>query len=343
MAHPGTRRVLTTALALMACLSGLAGSQIAGAAPARAGAPTGIDASYPTVSGRLVAKPLSVGGSNGRIVCKDQDRTAEAGALMANRGLVICTEEGALVLLQLSPSTRIFNRNWDRLTINQMTNGDHINAWGVLTDHGIVLNPTFVVQDTSKPAANRVSGVLVAKPGSNQPVICKDRDRTAEARTLAANRGLVICTEEGKLVLLQLSPSTKIRARYWTPATVADLTDGDHLVAWGVLRDGGVLLDPTYAVEDTDIQSRYANSQDLITSAGPRLTLFVLKSDALGPVKGVVHADAGPDVQVILCGNKIGRWSNLTGGMTVDITGSIFNRRIMTYVDTEHVTVVSCR
>lgn len=341
MVRPRLRRVLSTALALSACLFTLPG--IAGAAPRLHGAPPGVDPLRPTVSGRLIAKPIT-GEGNAGAVCRDREA---ARAAMVNRGLVICTDEGRLVLLVLSPRTGFFNRDWNRMPLGAMTDGDHINAWGVLTASGFVLNPTAAVQDISKPQSRSqmVSGILVAKPlsegGSSGPVICKDRDRTAEARVAMVNRGLVLCTEEGRLILVQLSSGTRILARDGTTAAIANFVIGDRVLARGLLN--GVVLNPTYTVEDTDIQARDTNSQDFISGRDPSLTLYVLESDAGGPVVGVVHAWRGPDAHVVLCSGRTGSWGDLRQGMTVDISSSIFNRRIMVYVDTEAVRVVSCR
>ena len=267
---------------------------------------------------------------------------------MTNRGLVICSEEGELVLLQLSGRTGLYNRNWQKLTVNRLSIGDRLNAWGVLHDAGRVLDPTFAVQDTSKPAEHlqMVSGRLVAKPitgeGPTGRVICGDRDRTPDVQAVMANRGLVICTEEGKLILLQLSAKTRIDARDRTLATVADLTIGDFLDAWGTLRDNGNVLDPTAIVRDTNIQSKATASQDFIVGGKQILTLYVLASDAGGPVQGMIHAEQRGATQVTLCSGQHGRWSDLRQGLTIDVSGSIFNVRTMTYVDTDFVKVVSC-
>jgi len=346
MPRLGLRRVLSTTLVLGICLPALAGPGGAQAGSRQLAAPPGIDLAHPAVTGRLVARPIPGQGINRSVICGDQARSAAVRAVTINRGLVICTDEGRLVLLQLAGVTRYFNRAWNGMTVAQMTDGDRINAWGVF--NGVVLNPTSVVQDTTKPESQRqtVSGTLVAKPlggvGTGGPFICGDQDRTAEARALMVNRGLVICTEEGRLVLLQLSAATRIFGRDGLAVTVADLTVRDHIVATGILIDGGRALYPTFTVEDTDIQTRDTNSQDYITEHDPNLVLDVLSSDTGGPVMGIVRADRGPDTRVNLCNGRAGIWSSLHVGMTIDISSSIFNRRIMTYVDSETVRVVSC-
>jgi hypothetical protein len=86
------------------------------------------------------------------------------------------------------------------------------------------------------PARPAVTGKLVAKAGSTAPVICGDRDRTAEAKPLMINRGLVVCTEEGNLVLLQLSRGTGLFNAIWQPIGYKALALGDRLNAWGSLR-----------------------------------------------------------------------------------------------------------
>jgi hypothetical protein len=195
------------------------------------------------------------------------------------------------------------------------------------------------------PAQPTVSGILVAKPvrgEGNIPAICRDRDQAAVSAAVMQQRGLVICTEEGRLVLLQLSARTGIYARYWGRYSVARLIDGDHINAWGVLRDRGYLLDPTYAVQDTDLQEAFTDSQDFIARSGPRLTLYVLKSAAGGPVQGIVYAVRGGRTHITLCNGQPGTWADLTAGKTIDITRSLFNRRLMTYIHTDTVQVVSC-
>ena len=340
------RRSLVLVIALSACLSAFAGLAVVNAAPPPGAPPVGINPSHPAVAGILVAKPVPAEG-NRPILCRDQDRTAAARALLVNRGLVICTGVGTLVLLQLSGGTKLADRNWDALTISQMNIGDHIRAWGVLTQGGFVLNPTFAVQDISQPRgqAQTVTGILIAKPvpgAGNRPILCRDQNRTAEVRALLP-RGLVICTEEARLVLLQLSTGTRIVAQDGTAATVGDLTDGDRIVARGQLRDNGMLMDPTFVVRDSDIQSRATESQDFIAKRNVSLTLYVLQSAAGGPVQGIIQAERGNDTRVILCEGRTGAWGNLAEGMTIDVSSSVFNRRTMTYVDTGVVRVVSCR
>jgi hypothetical protein len=56
----------------------------------------------------------------------------------------------------------------------------------------------------------------------------------------------------------------------------------------------------------------------------------------------MTHAEQRDAAHVTLCDGVHGTWSQLRQGMTIDIRGSIFNLRTMTYVDTEIVRVVSC-
>jgi hypothetical protein len=197
------------------------------------------------------------------------------------------------------------------------------------------------------PSRPTVSGILVAKPingEGNLPSPCVDRDLTAVNTAVMQRRGLVICTEEGRLVLLQLSRKTGIFARYWGRFGIGRLTDGDHINAWGVLRDNGFVLNPTYAVQDTDIQEAFVDSQDFIAARhGVRLTLYVLQSDQEGPVEGIVYAVPGGVTHVTLCNGQRGTWAALTPGKTIDITRSLFNRRLNTYIHTDTVHIVSCR
>ncbi len=196
--------------------------------------------------------------------------------------------------------------------------------------------------DAARPT---VSGTLVAKPingEGNIPAPCRDRDASAIKAATMQRRGLVICTEEGRLVLLQITRATGFYARYWGRFGLGRLTDGDHINAWGVLGSGGYVLDPTYAVQDTDIQEAFVDSQDFIAASGPRLKLFVLKSDASGPVDGLIYAVRGGVTHVTLCNGQPGTWADLTAGKTIDITRSLFNRRLDTYIHTGRVHVVSC-
>ncbi|MGH2411560.1 MAG: hypothetical protein ACRDGS_14515 [Chloroflexota bacterium] len=191
-----------------------------------------------------------------------------------------------------------------------------------------------------------MSGILVAKPingEGNIPAACRDRDQASVNAATLQKRGLVICTEEGRLVLLQLSTSTGIYARYWGKRHLRRFVDGDHINAWGVLTDRGYVLDPTYAVQDTDIQEAFADSQDFILRHGSRLVLDVLQSDPNSPVRGMVFAVRGGETDVTLCGGHPGRWEDLTAGKTINITRSLFNRRLETYEHTGAVQVVSCR
>jgi hypothetical protein len=191
-----------------------------------------------------------------------------------------------------------------------------------------------------------VSGILIAKPISgegNIPAACRDRDASLVNQANLVNRGLVICTSEGKLVLLALDNSTGFFARYWGEIYLRQLADGDHINAWGTLKDHGYLLDPTRAVQDTDLQRAFTDSQDFIAGRDGRvLTLMVLKSDSGGPVDGIVHAVPGGATHVILCGDHDGTWANLTVGKTINITDSLFNRRTRYYIHTGTVRVASC-
>jgi hypothetical protein len=188
-----------------------------------------------------------------------------------------------------------------------------------------------------------ISGTLVAKPVSgegNIPTVCRDRNAAVAAAATMQRRGLVVCTDEGRLVLLQLTRYTGFYARYWGRIALRHLTDGDHINAWGVLTTGGYVLNPTYAVQDTDVQEAFVDSQDYIAAGGARLTLFVLKSDGNGPVNGLIHAIRGGVVHITLCNGQSGVWADLTRGKTIDITQSLFNRRLNTYVHTGEVCVI---
>jgi hypothetical protein len=308
------------------------------AAPAQA-APPGISAAQPTVSGRLVAKatgksapgPVSCGGIMG------------APTATVVRGIVLCTDSGRLVLLQLSGATRYFNRNWQRIGYARLALGDRLNAWGILRG-GARLNPTTAIQDLSRGGVQyqSVTGRLVAKPveGPSGQVICGDRDRTPETQS-TLNRGLVICTEEGKLILLQVSSTTRLRTRDGGKTDIDDLVLGDTVTGTGTLQDAGTVMNPTVRVVDANLQRAGTNSQDFIAQGGAVLTLFVLKSDE-GPVQGRVFARPGEPTHVTLCGGRHGTWSDLKQGLTINISASIFNTRTMAYVDTNTVAVVSC-
>jgi hypothetical protein len=202
-----------------------------------------------------------------------------------------------------------------------------------------------VAPSTINAAQPTISGTLVAKPVNgegNIPSVCRDQNAAAAKAATVQNRGLVVCTDEGRLVLVQITRSTGFYARFWGRYGLGRLTDGDHINAWGVLGSGGFVLNPTYAVQDTDIQEASVDSQDFIAGSGPRLMLFVLKSDANGPVKGMVHAVRGGVTHITLCNGQPGTWADLTAGKTINITRSLFNRRLDTYIHTDYVHVVSC-
>ena len=190
-----------------------------------------------------------------------------------------------------------------------------------------------------------VSGILVAKPQQgegNLPSACRDTDAASVNGAVTAHRGLIVCTNEGKLVLLDLQASTGLFYRYWGKAELRYFRDGDHINAWGVLLDHGYLLRPTYAVQDTDVQEAYADSQDFIMDGGPRLTLGVLHSAPQSPVQGIVYAIQGGPTHITRCNGTAGTWANLTVGKTIDITDSLFNRRLNLYIHTANVKIVSC-
>ncbi len=187
--------------------------------------------------------------------------------------------------------------------------------------------------------APTVSGTLVARPfGQNPPPQCGPTAASKPAASLRA-RGLVLCSNQGNLVLLDLSGSTDLDARYGGHITVRQLTDGDHLNAWGTLQDNGMVLNPTADVQDVDVQYANTDSQDYITAhAGGVLTLMVLASDS-GPVSGIVRAIRGGPVSVTLCGGKAGTWANLKPGKTIHISNSLFNSRTRIYLRTTTVRV----
>lgn len=189
-----------------------------------------------------------------------------------------------------------------------------------------------------------VSGTLVAKPtgGQSSPSAPCGANNSTLAPSVKVRRALVVCTDAGRLVLLQLSSQTGIYSRYWAPRALARLTVGDHINGWGVLIENGYELNPTFAVQDTDIQEAYTDSQDYISQAGPTLTLYVLKSDAKGPVQGIVQAVQGGKTQITLCNGTAGTWSDLQAGQTIDISRSLFNQRLKTYIHTGKVRVVGC-
>ena len=259
MARSVLVRTLSAVLSLGVVLPALAGVPAVHASATRQSAPpTFIDSNRPAVSGTLVARPLTA-VANVPAICRDE--SAIRGAATQNRGLVICTEEGKLVLLQLTARTRFFSRDWRRIAVDRLRVGDHINAWGTLRDSGHLLFPTSVVQDTSitappPPRTVTVVGILVAKPVNGEatiPPACQDRNQAAVSQAVQQNRGLVVCTGEGRLVLLQLSSGTRIVSRDGRLITVSLLTDGDHITARGTLKDNGHLLDPTLRVQDTDL------------------------------------------------------------------------------------------
>jgi hypothetical protein len=341
MTRPGLHRLLASvALAVGILLPGAIASPIARAASAPQTAPPGINTAQPTVAGKLVAKATGK-ASSGPVSCGSG---TAAPTVMVNRGLVICTDGGSLVLLQLSKSTAIFNRDFRRIGYGALGLGDRLNAWGILRDGGTRLYPTVAIQDLSRGGAHlqTVTGRLVAKPdqGPTGQVICGDQDHTKEAQT-ALNRGLVICTEEGKLVLLELSGTTKLLTHDRAGVTVEDLRLGDTLTGMGTLQVGGTVMFPTASVVDANLQLRGTNSQDFIAAAGPALTLYVLSSE-VGPVQGQVLASPGEPLHIRLCGGAQGSWKDLKAGLTVNVDHSIFNTRTMEYVDTNTVSVVSC-
>src|SRR5437588_11327683 len=112
MTRSKLRRTLATALTVGSLLPVLGSAPPVRAASPHQSAPPGINAGRPTISGRLVAKATGKAAPSGGVTCGTH---AAAPALMVNRGLVICTDERALVLLQLSRSTSIFNRDWQRV------------------------------------------------------------------------------------------------------------------------------------------------------------------------------------------------------------------------------------
>jgi hypothetical protein len=250
-----------------------------------------------------------------------------------------------LVLLQLSRSTGIFNRDWQRIGYGALALGDRLIAWGTLRDGGSRLYPTAAIQDLSRGGAQfqTVTGKLVAKPdqGPTGQVICADRDRTRQAQT-ALSRGLVVCTEEGKLILLQISGTTKLLTHDRARITTEDLRLGDTLTGTGRLQDAGLVMNPTISVVDANLLLRGTNSQDFIAGSGTILTLYVLSSDE-GPVQGRVLASPGEPTHIRLCSGGQGTWADLKVGLTVNVSHSIFNRRIMEYVDTNYISIVSCR
>jgi hypothetical protein len=191
-----------------------------------------------------------------------------------------------------------------------------------------------------------VSGMLVAKPTEgegNLPSPCRDSDAASINGAVMAHRGLIVCTEEGKLVLLDLQPSTGLYYRFWGKAELRYFRDGDHVNAWGVLHDNGHLLQPTYAVQDTNVQEAFTDSQDFIMDDGDRLTLGVLWSPPKSPVQGIVYAIQGGPTHITRCNGHAGTWSDLTTGKTIDITRSLFNERLDLYIHTAYVKIVSCR
>lgn len=194
--------------------------------------------------------------------------------------------------------------------------------------------------DSSHPT---VSGILVAKPQGNEGNVHTACDNQASPNAVTRVRGIIVCSDQGKYILVQINRYTGFYARYWGKYTLAQFRDGDHVNVWGVLRDGGILVRPTYAVQDTDLQEAFTDSQDFIMSRDHgRLQLGVLKSDADGPVQGIVYADHNGRAHVTLCNGDPGTWANLTKGKTIDVTLSLFNRRLNTYTDTDTVKIISC-
>src|SRR4029077_17003570 len=110
-----------------------------------------------------------------------------------------------------------------------------------------------------------VTGRLIAKPdqGPTGQVICGDRDRTMAAQT-GVSRGLVICTAEGKLILLQISGTTKLLTHDRARLTIEDLSLGDTVIGTGTLRDAGLVMDPSVSIADANLLLGKTNSQDFI-------------------------------------------------------------------------------
>jgi len=340
MTRSRLHRLLAPGLAVGFLLAGAATASTSHAASLRQTPPPGISAANPTVTGKLVAKATGK-SSPTAVSCGVGTATPR---VTVNRGLVICTDDGKLVLLQLSRTTGIFNRDWQRIGYAALALGDRLNAWGALRDGGTRLYPTNAIQDLSRGGVHlqTVTGRLVAKPdqGPAGQVVCGDRDRTKEAQSALA-RGLVICTEEGKLILLQISVGTRLFTHDRARVTIEDLRLGDTLTGTGTLQDAGLVMNPTVSVADANLQLRGTNSQDFIAGGGAVLTLYVLSSDA-GPVQGRVLASPGEPTHVRLCGGGQGSWADLKAGLTVNISRSIFNTRAMEYVDTSYVSIVTC-
>jgi hypothetical protein len=339
MARPHLRPLLAIVLTIGVLLPSAAPAALA--ASPRQAPPPGINAARPTVTGKLVAKATGK-SSPGPVSC---GASTAAPTVMLHRGLVICTDDGSLVLLQLSPPTRFFNRDWQGIGYARLALGDRLDAWGTVRDGGTRLDPTVAVQDLSRGGVRlqSVTGKLVAKPGQAPTgrVVCADRDVTGDAQT-AVSRGLVVCTEEGTLVLLQISSTTKLLTRDRARVTIEDLRLGDLVTGTGTLQESGSVMNPTRSVLDADLLRAGTNSQDFIAGTGSVLNLFVLSSEP-GPVQGRVRASPGEPTHVTLCSGVQGAWSDLKTGLTVDVSQSVFNTRAMEYVDTGNVTVVSCR
>lgn len=340
MTRPGLHRLVALVLAVGFILPIIVVAPAARAASALQTAPPGISTASPTVTGKLVAKATGA-SSPGPVSCGAR---AAATTAKVNRGLVICTDDGRLILLQLSRITGIFNRDWQRIGYAALVLGDRLNAWGTLRDGGARLYPTLAIQDLSRGTVHlqTVTGRLVAKPdqGPSGQVVCGDQVRTGEAQT-AVSRGLVICTEEGKLVLLQLSGTTKLLTRDRARLTIEDLKLGDTLTGRGTLRDAGLVMYPTASAVDGNLLLGGTNSQDFIAARGAVATLYVLSSD-VGPVQGRVLASPGEPTHVRLCNGAQGTWTDLKAGLTINVSRSIFNTRTMDYVDTDYVSIVNC-
>ena len=122
---------LTTAVILAASLAvthPAAAQSVGPGAP-----PVTIDAIHPTVSGILVAKPAS-GEGNLPSTCRDRDRASVGAAVMQRRGLVICTEEGKLVLLNLSRDTGLLEMPLMPIQHNSSREHPGLRPYGAMSE-----------------------------------------------------------------------------------------------------------------------------------------------------------------------------------------------------------------
>lgn len=104
--------------------------------------------------------------------------------------------------------------------------------------------------------------------------------QVAGATIDAAGSSSLTISKEGKVMTVNITPTTKLRRRFWGKASLSEMSAGDTVNVWGSIADEGQTIINARLVRNTSIQKRNGVFIGEVTSLTP--DGWVMKTAARG-------------------------------------------------------------